>query len=1408
MAINCTCKEGTLINIGVYTAIDEIRLGYIKNTDPLNLEDEIRTECSPNGGALHNIQYTILSSEPSGPTWTKIYYRVFYTITYYKCCTEPKVTPPPCPEGKVCTPWDTTRTCPTNTNNSYTEEDRYSSECIDYYRCNTSTCDDNQTLDTSFDPPKCMPTVPTCEDNETLDTSFNPPQCVPTCQQEDVPFPQISPPLSIGFNWDEPNSYKDTLCLASHGQKQESVQSCETHYRCVCTDVPEPTINKPDVIGFSWGEDDSTSGGKCTTQGGEILESQNKCTSTYHCKCTNRGFPQIASNQEISKSWSSSEDYSAECLAQKGEVQSASSNCKTLYRCVKETQSCPTEGNENISSYVSPRDGTFHEDIPLLGVDFNLHYNSAEWNTTSIAHGWSVSASAWLVGDRLHYGSGSLRVVDTSMVENGFTIIKSGSNEMLFDANGRLQSIRDLYTKETKTTFSYDFVGRLVTLTDIYGENTTIKRDTSGQVEAIVAPTGQRTFLKVNSEGDLAEIQYEDTSSYAFEYERHLMTVETEPNGNRFLHFFDDVGNVVKVIDAEQGEWNFGSTTADTYGSHTVTRASGDVVVYKNHFLENNSTLRTQKILPTGDIVEYVNAIDDSSSTSTSCGMTTTNTYKLNADGSLYLDPYTNRRMLERSRVTTPSGLSKLTLYDKSYTYLADGSLASIVHSQMTNAKVHSTTKDYVTHTEVTRTPEGKTATRYYDAQEKQLIKSEALAKVKPYRDLFTTTYRYDSKGKLTQEKTARRKTKYTYDSRGNLATLTDAQNKTTTYTYDTQDRLSSTTYPDGNTEYFSYDSNGNLLTRTVPTPATHSFGYNGVNRRTSMTSPLGASTTYTYDKQRRVIQISKTSGKSIETTYSHGRVTAITTPEATTRYEYSCQSNIASIKKPSTSSGTEEHIDYTYDGTLLTQVAQSGSLNQAIEYSYNDDFLLKSMTYAGATQNYLYNKDDEAIQMGDVKIGRRANKWGTYVRYAEDSYRLNDITPSYRQGLHYYYDNRFNYFNYVVENTLGQIYWRFDYSRTSGGQSYRYTYDKRGRLTKACKNSWRKPRTCERYTYDANGNRQSATINGVTTTASYTLDDQLIVYGDNSYRYDEDGYLAEKTTPQGTTTYNYGTLGELHSVSITTSTGSVTVISYQHNALNQRVAKLVNGEVVEKYLWQNLTTLLAVYDKNDNLVQRFTYTDKRMPLSMTDNENNKYNLHYDQVGTLRAVSDTRNRLIKEVVYDTFGNILNDSNPSFKVPFGFAGGLYDADTELTRFGYRDYDAYTGKWTAKDPIGFQGGDSNLYGYVLGDPVNLIDPNGLCTFLESIWSPIDCINDTIEDVKNPKLKDFLKGICRKKGDSISDSCTDFSTKISDKCLKTPARGLNTVICGQLSIDAYNYCTRNLKNIPICKDCDEKK
>jgi RHS repeat-associated protein len=84
--------------------------------------------------------------------------------------------------------------------------------------------------------------------------------------------------------------------------------------------------------------------------------------------------------------------------------------------------------------------------------------------------------------------------------------------------------------------------------------------------------------------------------------------------------------------------------------------------------------------------------------------------------------------------------------------------------------------------------------------------------------------------------------------------------------------------------------------------------------------------------------------------------------------------------------------------------------------------------------------------------------------------------------------------------------------------------------------------------------------------------------------------------------------------------------------------------------------------------------------------------------------------IAQQVEYDEFGQVLSDSAKGFQ-PFGYAGGLYDADTGLVRFGARDYDGETGRWLAKDPILFAGGDTNLYAYVANDPINHIDPAGL-------------------------------------------------------------------------------------------------
>jgi RHS repeat-associated protein len=94
----------------------------------------------------------------------------------------------------------------------------------------------------------------------------------------------------------------------------------------------------------------------------------------------------------------------------------------------------------------------------------------------------------------------------------------------------------------------------------------------------------------------------------------------------------------------------------------------------------------------------------------------------------------------------------------------------------------------------------------------------------------------------------------------------------------------------------------------------------------------------------------------------------------------------------------------------------------------------------------------------------------------------------------------------------------------------------------------------------------------------------------------------------------------------------------------------------------------------------------------------------------VRLVVDVETgEIAQRIEFDGWGNVILDSSPGFQ-PFGYAGGVYERETGLVRFGGRDYDARIGRWTAKDPILFEGGDPNLYGYVVADPINSRDPHG--------------------------------------------------------------------------------------------------
>lgn len=107
---------------------------------------------------------------------------------------------------------------------------------------------------------------------------------------------------------------------------------------------------------------------------------------------------------------------------------------------------------------------------------------------------------------------------------------------------------------------------------------------------------------------------------------------------------------------------------------------------------------------------------------------------------------------------------------------------------------------------------------------------------------------------------------------------------------------------------------------------------------------------------------------------------------------------------------------------------------------------------------------------------------------------------------------------------------------------------------------------------------------------------------------------------------------------------------------------------------------------------------------------------------------------MQQYEYDTFGNMAIATDGNIRLPYAYTGREYDQETGMYFYQTRYYDPKVGRFVTKDPIGFSGGGVNLYGYVQGNPVNWIDPDGLATY--RCKKPLNALND----VFGPKVSNF--------------------------------------------------------------------
>lgn len=905
--------------------------------------------------------------------------------------------------------------------------------------------------------------------------------------------------------------------------------------------------------------------------------------------------------------------------------------------------------------------------------------------------------------------NGRVRLVSTGrkFATNGDLAIPSedGASRFVFDPAGRHLRTENTLTGQTALTFARDSEGRLLSVTDADGNITRIERDGNGQPTAIIAPHGQRTALTVDSNAHLTGVADPTGATWAMQYTGSgLMTQITHPNAGVNAFTYDADGRLLRDLDPEGGGWQIEhSENADGSDRTEMISGEGRVRVFSTTRQSNGSRLYTDQA-PDGSIT--TRSYDDAGATTITQPDGTVLFTKEGPDPRFKMDA----PVLAERKVTLPSGLAFAQTTTRAVT-LADPadalSLQSLTDTVTTNGRVEMAAFDATASMWTYTSAASRTITRTVDGDSRPL--TQAVTGLEP------VTTMYDSHGRpnlvLQGGDSGARAVNFSYydssagSQAGYLRAITDARGKQTAFVYDSIGRVTKKLLPDGNAVEYVYDIQGNLTIVTTPGRSVHVFDYGQRNQTTVYTPPdlsgVDTITRYHYNLDRQVTSIERPGGAVIDFAYDGGgRLASRTIPTGVDTYAY--EATTGQLAAIDTSDGIG--LAFTWDGLLPKSTTWSGPVRGRVSRSVDSNFWLTQETVEGDTVAFAYDADGLPVQAGDLSLARDPGNGlvtGVGLGIIDDARAYNGFgeladrnvmvagAPAYQVDY--------------TRDTLGRI---VEQGETIGAttSTLAYVYDVAGRLTDVQRNGT----MVERYTFDANSNRATKTTPTGTTTYSYDEQDRLLVAsgtnGVTSYAYTEAGDLRSKTTAAGATAYDYDAVGNLRAVVLPNNK----TIAYLIDGQDRRIGKQVDGVLVQGLLYGDQLNPVAELDGRGNVVARFVYADQaNVPAYMVKN-GVSYRIVSDHLGSVRLVIEAATGAVAQRMdYDAFGNVVADTNPGFQ-PFGFAGGLYDRDTGLVRFGARDYDPEIGRWTAKDPIGFGGGDYGLYSYAGSDPINFVDP----------------------------------------------------------------------------------------------------
>ena len=501
----------------------------------------------------------------------------------------------------------------------------------------------------------------------------------------------------------------------------------------------------------------------------------------------------------------------------------------------------------------------------------------------------------------------------------------------------------------------------------------------------------------------------------------------------------------------------------------------------------------------------------------------------------------------------------------------------------------------------------------------------------------------------------------------GRLGQLQDARGQQTGFGYDPHGNLTAIGYADASAERFGYDPAGNLITWTNRRGQAIQFIRNSAGQPTRKLYPDGRTLDYAHD--------------------ARGLLTNVTdSVQGVTRMLYDQRSFLTNLTYPD---GKGFTFSYNAAGHRTRRAGHDG---YTLLYGYDGAGRLQSLSnnVSGLEVSYLYDSAGQLI---------RENKGnGTYTTYTYDlAGQVLALTNCAPNGVAQ------SFFNYTYDLKGNRL------TMTTAAGATSYGYDALNQLTSVTYPGGRHVT----YAYDAAGNRITVSDNGTNTVYSANILNQYTQAGAASFGYDNDGNLISRSDLTGITTYQYDAENRL--TQVTTPTNGV--FQYAYDALGNRTTVTHNGTTT-RHLHDpvGLVDVAAEYDVGGTLVARY---DHALGLvARADSGGNTAFYSFDALGNTREITGTGGAVLNAYDYDAFGaaKVVTEAMVN---PFKFVGqlGVTEEGTQLHFMRARSFTSELGRFIAKDPLNFSGGDLNLYGYAQNQPVQFVDPLGTTTLMQA-------------------------------------------------------------------------------------------